>query len=457
MAESISATGLTHVRPEFGQKMTPRRGSVVASPTIGPDARPDYFFHWLRDSAVVIEALALAVERGHADRARLRELRDFVAFSREIGRLDGPALLAAQGAGETTDPELARYLRSDIELETVVGPSALAEARVNPDGTLDILKWARPQTDGPALRALALMRRRLLFEQDRPEEARALLGDDIGFVLDRCGEPCYDIWEYRFGHHYQTRLVCLAALEQAAAAAEALGLAAETAARCAAAALKLRRDLDHHWDAAQGFYLSAVKGTRTPSDADLDSAAIVAVVQAGLVSGRHSALDPRVQATLARLEELFAREFPINGLGPGEAPLLGRFRGDGYYGGGVFLFVALAAAELYYRLAGHIRAHGSLWAETDNRLFLARCGLAALSDRGPEVALPEGEERRGVAACFRARGDSILRALARRLPPSGEMPEQLDRANGAPASARNLAWSYAAYISAYSARADSLG
>ncbi len=39
-----------------------------------------------------------------------------------------------------------------------IGDAALAEARVNPDGTLDFTRWARPQNDGPALRVLALKR-----------------------------------------------------------------------------------------------------------------------------------------------------------------------------------------------------------------------------------------------------------------------------------------------------------
>jgi glucoamylase len=284
--------------------------------------------------------------------------------------------------------------------------------------------------------------------------ARALLRGDIAFLLDRFDEPCYDIWEYRFGHHYHSRLVCLAALDGAAAIAGEPGLEIE-AGRCGTAAERLRRDLDHHWDSDGGFYLSAIKGIETPCDADLDSAVVLAVVQAGFADGRHSALDPRVQATLARLEELFSREFPINfGLPPEAAPLLGRFRGDGYYGGGVFLFAAFAAAELYYRLAGRVGAEGRLRVEADNRLFLERCGLHVLAARGPEVVLTEGTERRAVAARFRDRGDSILRQLARLLPPSGEMPEQLDKATGAPASARNLAWSYAAHIFAVAARED---
>lgn len=456
MAESISATGLTHQRPEFYQTITPRRGSVLASPTIGPAAKPDYFFHWLRDSAIVMDALALAIERGDESRASLRHLRDFVAFSRTISGLDGPSRLAAQGVGATSDPELARYLRSEPELRSIVGDRALAEARVNPDATLDSLKWARPQYDGPALRAATLMRRMALFEQDAPQEARALLRDDLACTLAHVDEPCYDIWEYRFGHHYHTRVVCLGALTGAQALAPDLGLEAEQAGLEGAIA-RLRHGLDHHWRSEEGFYLSAIKGTETISDLDLDSAVVLAVVEAGIASGRHSVLDPRVHATLARLEQLFEGEFPINaGLAPGEAPLIGRFRGDGYYGGGVFLFGALAAAQVYYRLAGHVRAEGNLPADADNRLFLERCGVSGLGARGPLVAFFVGEGRREAAARLRMRGDSILRALARRLPEDGEMPEQLDKATGAPASARNLSWSYAAFISAVAARQAAL-
>ena len=39
-----------------------------------------------------------------------------------------------------------------------IGDALLGEPRFNPDGTIDILQWARPQYDGPALRALACLR-----------------------------------------------------------------------------------------------------------------------------------------------------------------------------------------------------------------------------------------------------------------------------------------------------------
>jgi glucoamylase len=59
MLRAISATHLVMERPGFGQRVTPRPGSVLASPVAAHyDPDPDYFFHWFRDAAIVIEAMA---------------------------------------------------------------------------------------------------------------------------------------------------------------------------------------------------------------------------------------------------------------------------------------------------------------------------------------------------------------------------------------------------------------
>ena len=64
MARAISATDLVMERPGFGQRIIPQPGSVLASPVIAHyDPDPDYFFHWFRDSAIVIDALRVALAR----------------------------------------------------------------------------------------------------------------------------------------------------------------------------------------------------------------------------------------------------------------------------------------------------------------------------------------------------------------------------------------------------------
>jgi hypothetical protein len=75
----------------------PKKGSIVASPVLAAyDPDPDYFFHWFRDSAVVIDALRLLRADGSITPAprssisRLRALQPFVT-----GDLDGRALVTA--------------------------------------------------------------------------------------------------------------------------------------------------------------------------------------------------------------------------------------------------------------------------------------------------------------------------------------------------------------------------
>ena len=80
MMRSVSAVGIVKTRPGFAQTVRPRKGSIVASPVLGAyDPEPDYFFHWFRDSAVVIDAVRILFE----DHAR-----------------DGEVMLAFQMNGE---------------------------------------------------------------------------------------------------------------------------------------------------------------------------------------------------------------------------------------------------------------------------------------------------------------------------------------------------------------------
>jgi glucoamylase len=110
-------------------------------------------------------------------------------------------------------------------------------------------------------------------------------------------------------------------------------------------------------------------------------------------------------ATLARLDELFGAEYAINRGRPADrGPALGRYAGDKYYSGGAYYFSTLGAAEFCYR-----------------------AGLLA-------------------------RGDAYLRTVQAYTPQNGDLSEQFDQNTGLPTSARQLAWSYAAFITCMAAR-----
>src|SRR5947208_2001263 len=99
MAGAISATHLKRSRPAFGQTVIPAMGSVLASPVIADwDPEPDYFFHWIRDSAVVMRAVVELIEDAATEPARRRwrgHFDDFARFSLDLSCLDGARPLGA--------------------------------------------------------------------------------------------------------------------------------------------------------------------------------------------------------------------------------------------------------------------------------------------------------------------------------------------------------------------------
>lgn len=419
MLRSVSPTTLEKTRPMFGQHIRAHRGAIVASPVLGAyDPEPDYFFHWYRDSALVVDALRLLLEEGRVALDTRPALLDFVRFSASLSALDGAAAAVPPLAHIT--PDFRGFLRPSEELAQVRGESVALETRVNPDGTLDILRWARPQYDGPALRALMLLRWWYSERLDAGDRAEltALLKSDLAIVHRWAGRPCFDLWEEEQALHYYTLRVSAAALEEGAAWLEQ-GIDSVHARDYRAQARGLLETLDGFWDPIREIYRSRLGGEERKA---LDIAVPLGVVHSAsgargraerTESRRHSVDDPKVHRTLDALERLFAHRYAINQGRPADrGPAMGRYEGDVYYAGGAYFFSTLGAAELCFRTAGMD---------------------------------PEGNH-------WRARGDAFLRTVRDFTPPSGDLAEQFDQHTGEPASARHLAWSYAAFISCVAAR-----
>ncbi len=474
MLAGISPLHIVKQRPGFAQTIRPRRGSIVASPILAAyDPDPDYFFHWYRDSALVIDALRVAFQDGIAGPEAVAHLTDFIDFSRSLRQLDGRALARSPGWRDAVAADFQQYLRPLEELSAVHGEAVAAETRVNPDATLDISRWGRPQHDGPALRALTLLRWRQslspppgtlpggsmgdgsMAEASMAEASMAalsqLLLEDLTYVRRHAHEACVDIWEEEHGWHYYTLRVSAAALEQGAdwlgaqrgATAAAAGALLLDPDDCRAQARVLLAMLDELWQTADGgsspgYYRSRRLSSGQRSEKELDIAVILAPLHAGATRGAHSVQDPRILSTLECLEALFDAAYPINRQRPpGRGAALGRYATDHYYSGGAYYFSTLAAAECCYRAAAAATAGpgGGSSAAT-----AAGTGAgSAISSVGREA--------------LRARGDGFLATVRAFTPADGQLSEQFDQRSGAQTSARELGWSYAAFITCAAARA----
>jgi glucoamylase len=455
MLRAVSATALVKHRPAMGQAIRPARGSILASPAMAAyDPKPDYFFHWLRDSALVADALREAIEDGTLGPAAIDRLVDFVEFSLKLCGLDGPKFLSEGGYPAWIEPSFEEHVRSRAEIAEVVGDEVLGEGRYDADGSLDVLKWGRPQNDGPALRAIAVMRFFALdaFRAKAAESAMTLLRYDLDHTLSHWRRPCCDLWEETIGFHYHTRLVQQAALGAGAKFLVAAGDATRARA-CAAAASEILPDLDRHFDAQNGVYRGRLpeSGPNAPSPRLLDIAVVLAAIHAGRRAGTHSVVDPKMLATLFALERLFEEDYPINRGRPEDcAPALGRYAGDRYFCGGAYYFSTLGAAQFYFLLAQAAAERVDVRVTEESRAPLAAL-LQTLPASLPRGALAQRLRVALAGAAFR-RGDMYLATVRRFTPASREMSEQFSQIDGAPDSADDLTWSYACFVTALATR-----
>jgi glucoamylase len=101
----------------------------------------------------------------------------------------------------------------------------------------------------------------------------------------------------------------------------------------------------------------------------------------------------------------------------------------------------LAAAEFYFELTVALRSGGEMAATEENARFRRRLTATDGAREGPALA----------TAAFE-RGDAFMRTVQAYTPASGELSEQFDRTTGAQISAKQLAWSYAAFLTAAASR-----
>jgi glucoamylase len=404
---------------------TPRAGIVVAALS---KSQPDYYFHWVRDSAHVMSVLAkgLQLQRPQANRAQvLKNFKDFLHLSQH--------------------------------LQNLKSPWGLGEPRYTVTAEVDTLPWSRPQYDGPALRALCVLEYLQAVGRDADPVAEKVLRTDLAYLTQVWNRRGFDIWEEYRADNYQTRLVQLAALRKGAAYLNKPQDAA-LARQALLVSQQLLPLLDDHWDPARGFLRSqlAIAATDgyTAKKTDLDSAVVVSVVEANLPGKSHSVLDDRVQATVQVLSELFRQNYPINqATDPGLGLAYGRYSGDVYFGGNPWYLITSYFAQFHFRLAQEL-AKGESFVVTSRNLAFAKDVLQG-KVTGTEPKLVVGQKlsvgdplHSQLIEKLRLVGDSLLRRIQAHTPDDGQLYEQFDKTTGQPTSSRGIGWSHSAFLQA---------
>ena len=386
-------------------------GAVMSSPDVDTPGG-SYNHHWVREAGLSIRALLDINDN------------DF----------------------ELTKTEVSKYAEWEEMLQHK--PDTQVDIRVEPafkipEGDPIEGGWCRPQTDGPALRAMALSQWGTILAkagQGDPAHIWSLVQFDLEWVLDNWESEGCDLWEeIRSGDFYFNKMAFVHSLNTAADFGDLIGQTSDPS-KYRQLAKTIAAAASAHWNAEKGFIYES---TNRPYDGS--------VIHAITTFGKHLFPPESEEAasTVRVLTEKFCKEYPINVADTtAEKPgiLIGRYPGDAYAGGNPYQLLTAATAEFFY-LGGNatlekIRVQGDF----------------ALSPEKNEqwlklLNLDPGTLASKFAAAQIAAGDSVLARLYDKVKyDGGWISEQLDRNTGVQVGAESFTWSYANILHALHVR-----
>lgn len=410
-------------------------GAVIASPS---RSNPDYFYHWVRDAALTMESLRRAYERTTDPAKRERYLNHLLAWV-EFER--GVQLASSDG-------------------------SHLGEPKYYVSGKPFTGPWGRPQNDGPAARAITMIRlaenllaegkqdlvRSKLYGAEFP--ARSPIKMDLEYTAHHWDEAAFDLWEEVKGHHFYTRMLQRTALKLGASFAYRMGdpYAAEYYEKQVAL---LEESLLAHKNASKNL----IEPTLNQDDGwthkreSLDVAIVLGTIHAGLADGFFTATNEWVLSSADVLERRFREIYTLNRRGDlGTA--IGRYPedvydGNGFSGGNPWFISTHAYAELYCNAAEQLQRAGKLDVTTRNQKFFSQFFKGRSAPRAGARLTQEDPRFQTVLQGLRKGANAFFdRALTHKAT-HGSMWEQFSRHDGYMRGAPDLSWSYASYLTAY--------
>ncbi len=444
-AEQSRSKLLSNVSPVGGAP-----GSVSAAAPIFAS----YFSHWIRDAGLVMNVVTSLYEKSSNKADQLgyfKMLNDYIVFSRQNQ-------LTPNRSGNPSD-------------------TGLGEPKFNMDGTAWNNDWGRPQNDGPAIRAITLIRlSHILIAQGREDfvrqhlyqntiPAETVIKADLEFVAHHWQDSSFDLWEEVRGDHFYTRMVQRRALAQGAELAHLLGDHA-AGDYYTAQADSLTQSLNGFWDASAKYFRTTQNrvGGLDYKWSNLDGSVILGALHAEGTDGLFSITDDRVLATVDRLQSTFQQIYGVNGnktdhSGQSMGVAIGRYPEDKYNGynssgdGNPWFLLTDALAEFYYKSSKSFLQRGMIEVNSINMgFFQSLPGVAALKLLPGKTLTSNDAAFYDVAASLRAAGDQAMARVRFHAGADHSISEQFNRDNGYMQGADDLTWSHASFMTASWAR-----
>lgn len=279
-------------------------GAVVASPS---KSNQDYFYTWTRDSALVFKML----------------VDQFLAGNTKL------------------ESKIQDYISAQAGLQTVNNPSGglctggLGEPKFMVDLTAFTGAWGRPQRDGPALRATAMIAyANYLIGKGQTSTVSSIIWpivqNDLSYVTQYWNQTGFDLWEEINSSSFFTTGVQYRSLVEGSALAAKVG---SSCPNCDSQAPNLLCFLQSYWTGS--YALSNTGGGRSGKDANSILTSIHLFDPAATCdSNTFQPCSDKALANHKVVTDSFRSIYQVNsGIAAGSGVAIGRYPEDVYQGG----------------------------------------------------------------------------------------------------------------------------
>ncbi|KAK1459369.1 glycosyl hydrolase family 15 [Colletotrichum melonis] len=401
-------------------------GIVIASPD---KTDPPYFYTWTRDAGLVFKAVVDIFTNSY-DANLQTNIQNYIASQARLQGVSNPSGGLGDGAG-LGEPKF------EVNLAPFTGA------------------WGRPQRDGPALRAIAIIGyAKWLVSNGYSSTASSVLWpvirNDLAYVAQYWNQTGFDLWEEVQGSSFFTVASQHRALVEGSALARSLG---QSCAACDAVAPQVLCFLGRFWNPSGNFMVANINGNgRSGRDANVILASIHNFDPAAACDA--ATFQPCSDKALAShkvVVDSFRSIYAINnGIAQSAAVAVGRYPEDSYYNGNPWYLNTLAAAEQLYDALYVWKQQGSITVtQTSLAFFRDRDGSVA-----PGTYASGSSTYNSLISTVSAYADGFMNVVATYAQSNGSLAEQFSRSNGQPLSADDLTWSYAAFLTAAQRRVN---
>ncbi|KAE9991814.1 hypothetical protein EG327_010916 [Venturia inaequalis] len=417
-------------------------GTVVASTST---ANPDYHYNWVRDAALTMDVVV--------DLYQAATVPSAISYYEKILFQYSQARAGQQQVGGLGEPKF--YLNNTL----FTGP------------------WGRPQNDGPAEAAVALIdfASAYLAKNGSLEKVRKEIYDsttyptfapvkrDLLYVAANWSLESFDLWEEESSYHFFNSLVSHRALTIGSAFAAKLN-DSSTASTLSTAADAVVAGMGRFWDENRQLILYEYGPVLKNKTSFKDIAVILGVLHGYADDDIFSYTNEQVLVSAYQIATSFLSVYPIakvtlDSAGGVLGIPIGRYPEDVYNGTGTapeggnpWYLATSTLAELLYKATHSFTNQSSIKVSNTSLPFWTYFAPSASLAAGTTYPSTSSPFKTAIGA-LEGWADAFMRRVKFHVPADGRLAEEYHRRDGVATGAEDLTWSYASVVTAAMARA----